>query len=182
LVTEYGSHDSESVEYKKRTLRVPDLLNEIPKERAVYPKGIVTSLKESAFDSMKVGRIELFSSKDNEKGQYYGILKQLFVAFSSESRILKLAITSSNVIEVHGLREDKENKKGVVESKLVLKRSEEAAENEEQKQQLLSLYGEKTPKLFVSSHWLDLMNLSSGDRVIISNPRENYEIPPPLVS
>jgi hypothetical protein len=161
-------------------------MNEIPKERAIYPKGIVTSLKESAFfDSMKVGRIELFSSKDNEKGKYYGILKQLFVAFSSESRILKLADTSSNVIEVHGLREDKENKKGVIESKLVLKRSEEAQKNKEQhqqQQQVISLYGEKTPRLFVSPHWLDLMNLSSGDRVIISNPIENYEIPPPLVS
>ncbi len=177
MASDYHPQDFSPGQSKKRTLRVPDLLNEIPEERAVYPRGIVGSLKETNFDSVRVGRIELFSRKKDERGKYYGILKQLFVAFSSESKILKLAGTSSNVIEVHGLRdEDKKNKKGLVESKLVLKRSKE-----EKKDDVFSLYGEKTPKLLVSAHWLDLMNLSSGDRVIISNPRENYEIPPPIV-
>ena len=190
LACDYGSLGTEPIEYTKRTLRVPDLLNEIPSERTIFPKGIVTSLKETNFDS-KVGRIELFSRTDNRNGRrYYGILKQLFVAFSSESKILELAGSSSNVIEVHGLQDAKEYNNALVESKLVLKLTREEQEEhqplhneEENLREIISFfYGEKTPKLLVSPHWLDLMNFSSGDRVIISNPRENYEIPPPTVA
>ncbi len=178
MSTDYGSADNSSSLPKKRTLRVPDFLNEIAGDKSVYPKGIVGSLKESGYDSVKVERIELFAHQEEEKGKYYGILKQLFVAFSSESNLLKLAGASSNVIEVHGLGDKSiENGKAIRQSTLVLRRSEE--EDKEQKEGIHTLYGEHTPNLFVSSHWLDLMSLSTGDRVIISNPRGEYEIPPP---
>lgn len=160
----------------KRTLRVPDLLDEITDQKSIYPRGILGSLKESNFDS-KVDRIQLFAQRQEEKENHYGILKRLFVAFSSESNLLKLAGASSNVIEVHGLPKEKRNGRTIAESKLVLKRSEV---EEERAEGIVSFYRELTPSLFVSSHWLDLMNLNSGDRVIISNPRENYEIPPPI--
>lgn len=162
----------------KRILRVPRFLDEIDKERALYPKGIVGSLKESSFDSARVERIELLAEKEEEKKKYYGILKHLFVAFCSESNLLNLADSSSNVIEVHALRHGEEKEKMAIESKLVLKRVEERRIDLDQG--IISPYEARTPSLFVSSHWLDLMNLRSGDRVIISNPRENYEIPPPV--
>ncbi|HZW57004.1 MAG TPA: hypothetical protein VFF30_12005 [Nitrososphaerales archaeon] len=109
----------------------------------------------------------------------YGILRQLFTAFSSESRILKLADASSNVVEIHGMTREGERIE-ISESKLVLKRAER--EEEDTGQKLAFQFTEHTPSLLVSQHWLDLMKLSSGDRVIISNPRETYEIAPPVLS
>ena len=153
----------------KRILRIPDFLNEIRLDNKTYPKGILGSLKETDFDPGRVERIELIAK---ERKRSYGILKRLFVAFSSESNLLKLAGASSNVIEVHGLRD--KQKRTLMESKLVLKRADEGMD-----ETMVSSYRERTPDLLVSPHWLDLMNLSSGDRVIVSNPREVYEIPPP---
>ena len=98
----------------------------------------------------------------------------MFVAFSSESELIQLASASSNVIEVHALKH--ENKlRSIVEDKLILKRTEENKANKD----ALMLYRRSTPRLLVSQHWLDLMNLRTGDSVIVSNPRENYEVPPP---
>jgi hypothetical protein len=127
----------------------------------------------------RVGRIELFAHEKENKEKRYGILKQLFVAFSSASKLLELAGASTNVIEVHALsrEEIQDGGKTVVESKLVLKRSE-VVKNEGE-ENVFSSHVERTPNLIVSSHWLDIMNLSSGDRVMVSNPRGNYEIPPP---
>ena len=167
--------DNSSPPPRKRILRVPDFLSEADREKSLYPKGIVGSLKESTFESRQVERIELFAQKKGKK-RYYGILKHLFVAFSSESRLLELANASSNVIEVHALGRKEENGKVAIEGKLVLKRVEER----KTEQDPFSLYEEHTPNLFVSAHWLDIMNLRSGDRAIISNPRERYEIPPPI--
>ena len=159
-------------------MRVPDFLNEIADGRSVYPRGIVGSLKESSFDSAKAERIELFAHMD-EARKSFGILKQLFVALSSEETLLRLASASSNVIEVHGIHrnEKDENGKALTQSKLVLKRSQE---EERQLKDIIPSYVERTPKILVSSHWLDVMNLNPGDRVIVSNPREHYEIPPPV--
>ena len=179
LDTNYDTPGRSSGSPRKRTFRVHDFLNAISDERTIYPKGIISSLKESNFDSAKVERIEVFANEEHDKKRY-GIVKEMFVAFSSESKLLKLADTSSNVIEVHGLRQEKAkgNCNAVVGSRLVLKRSEDA--KIEPRKDMLSFYKEHTPNLFVSSHWLDIMNMSPGDRVIISNPIEHYEIPPPL--
>jgi len=144
----------------------------------------VGSLKESSFDT-KADRVEIFSNRAEKRKKYYGILRQLFVAFSSESNLLRLAGASSNVIEVHALRHDEEEvtivqKKAIIENRLVLKRLDEP-EGENEKS-LLSNLRQRAPRLLVSRHWLDLMELRSGDRVIVSNPLENYEAPPPTVT
>ena len=155
---------------RKRILRVHDFLNGTDQERTIYPKGILGSLEESS-NSQRIERIELFARKKEKK---YGIIKKFFVAFSSESKLIQLASASSNVIEVHALKH--ENKlRSIVEDKLILKRTEENKENRD----ALMLYRRSTPRLLVSQHWLDLMNLKKGDSVIVSNPRENYEVPPP---
>ncbi|MCL5067190.1 MAG: hypothetical protein M1368_02400, partial [Thaumarchaeota archaeon] len=100
-----------------------------------------------------VERIEVFANEEQDKKRY-GIVKEMFVAFSSESKLLKLADTSSNVIEVHGLRQEKSrgNSNAVIGSRLVLKRSED--EKIGPNEDMLAFYKEHTPNLFVCSHWL----------------------------
>jgi hypothetical protein len=162
----------------KRILRVPGLLDEIDEDRAIYPNGILGSLKESDFNSPKTRRIELFAHRDkDEVERKFGILRELFVAFSSEPKLLRLAGASSNVIEVHAIN-GKQTRNTIIQDKLILKLAEK--ERDEVSQSIL--YSEPTPDLFVSSHWLDNMKLDSGDRVVISNPREDYESPPPCLA
>ena len=175
--TEFNS-DEDSTSLSKRILRVADFTNATTSEKRLYPKGIVGSLQTLDFEFPIVNRIEPFARKDRGKRRY-GILRKLFTAFSSEPGILGLANASSNVIEVHGMQRAGLRKE-ITESKLVLKHSEGEAGGTGQR--LAAPYTEHTPSLLVSRHWLDLMKLSSGDRVIISNPRENYEIPPPILS
>ncbi|MDG6997677.1 MAG: hypothetical protein JRN15_01020 [Nitrososphaerota archaeon] len=160
-------------EARKRVLRVRDFVHEADQERSIYPKGIVSAVEESASESERTDRIELFARKKEKK---YGILKKFFVAFSSESRLIQLANASSNVIHVHSFKSDNENRT-IVEDKLVLRQTQEKKEHNSE----FTLYKKFTPKLFVSQHWLDLMDLRAGDRVIVSNPRENYEVPPPVL-
>ena len=164
---------------KKRTLRMSVLLDEIDEQREIYPKGMLGSLRESSSsnDSLRTKRIELFAH-ENEKS--YGILREFFVAFSSEERLLELAVASSNVIAIHAFpseRKNSENKK-TIEDRLVLKR----ATHEKRAEGKPVIFRERIPDLFVSEFWLDRMRLSSGDRIIISNPREIYEVPPPTLS
>ena len=135
------------------------MLDEIADEKSIYPSGIVCSLKESNFDS-KVERLQLLVHKQEEKEKYCGILKRLLVVFNSESKLLKLAGASSNEIEVHGLPEERRNGRPVQESELLLKRSEA---KEKRAEGMISFYRKSTPNLFVSSHWLDLEHLSSGN-------------------
>lgn len=159
----------------KRILRIPGLLDEADEERTIYPSGILGSLKESDFNSPKSERIELFARREKEVEKKFGILRQLFVAFSSEPKLLNLAGASSNVIEVHAINR-KQTRNTIIQDKLILK----GTENREIATR--SLYTERAPDLFVSEHWLDNMNLDCGDKVIISNPREDYETLPPALA
>ena len=116
----------------KGTLRVPEFLDELSREKSVYPRGIVGMLRESDFDSAKAQRIELFAHNEREK-KCYGVLKHLFIAFSSETTLHNLAIASSNVIEVHAIHRNTQKEKlgALTQSKLVLKWSKEKNEIEE---------------------------------------------------
>ena len=145
----------------------------------IYPNGILSSLKETKDDPKPVKRIELFA-KEEDNGNTYGIIRTLFVAFSSERQMLELAEASNNVISVHvfpshssrGLVES--GKPKLVEDKLVLKRAESDTERRS--------YGSTTPNLLVPPRWLELMALGRGARIIVSNPIENYEVPPPNIA
>lgn len=71
------------------------------------------------------------------------------MAFSSESKLLKLAGTSSNVIEVHALpHQEKKEKRKTVISRLVLKKSDPGKND----RQVLDFYSGRAPNLLISSH------------------------------
>jgi hypothetical protein len=176
----------------KRTLRVASFLRQVDEDRAIYPKGIIAALRELSPPKSftKFARVEWFADQQmkEEKGSIkrkFGILREFFPAFSSEPKLLRLAGISSNVIEVHANSDkDKQRQqanisKTVFADKLILK---EAGNREEVKQGVPLTFGEHAPELLVLAHWLDVMSLSSGDRVIVSNPREDYEMPPPTPS
>lgn len=160
----------------KRILRVPDFAKPAAPDKKLYPTGIIGSIRELDEESPLTNRIELFAHRERGKKRY-GIIRQLFTAVSWESRILNLANASSNVIEIHGMPKEGGERNEIIEGKLVLKRSERKEGEREQQR-----YTEHAPRLLVSRHWLDVMKLNSGDMVIISNPRESYEIPPPILS
>src|SRR5579884_3814672 len=143
----------------KRTLRVPKIMPSIDPDRTLFPRGVLTLLKESREATHEVKRIEIFANKSKEG--LYGILRRMFVAFSSERELLQIARASDNVIEV----------------RLVLKRIEEATPDEHS--ETLISFRKKPPKLLVPAAWLERVDLEDGSQIIVSNPMARFVIPPP---
>jgi hypothetical protein len=177
----------------KRIIRVPSFLRQVDVERKIYPKGIIVALKElSSFNPFrKISRVEWFADqrakiKGNEKvcsKKKFGILREFFPAYSSEPKLIEFASSSSSVIEVHAKNINEKKLKearsdGMFSDKLILKEAE--SPDQINPDIFFTSYRERTSKLYVTSHWLDLAGLRSGDIVIVSNPREEYEMPPPL--
>jgi len=126
-------------------------------------------------DLPPVKRIEFFAKDGNDT---YGILRSIFVAFSSEKSILRIADASNGVVQVRSVRS--RNSKGSDDSnsaqdRLILKRSSEI---EQEDRPVLSM---KTPTITVSPRWRERMKLKSGDCLIVSNPIEEYSVPPPNI-
>lgn len=124
----------------------------------------------------KIKRIELFAEEHSKES--YGIIRQFFVAYSSERNLLQLAHASENVISVRAIQGSSNDrhffaadKRSVLENRMILKRVEDTTEPE--------MYRQRIPALIVSQSWLEMMSLTPGDRIIISNPLENFMVPPP---
>jgi hypothetical protein len=156
---------------RKHTLRVDYLFGGIDAQRLIYPKGVIGSLKEEEIESKRLRRIELFAGE--ETGDTYGIIRNLFVAHSSELSLLDLAMTSNGVISVRAFPRSSIGSKSdeIKEDKLILKSTDSTT--------LAIPNRARAPSLFVSQRWLDKMNLAKGDRIIVSNPIENFVVPPP---
>lgn len=156
---------------KKHIVRVEYMLDSVDKQKMIYPNGVFGALKETDEDSKPLRRIELFA--EEQRKETYGIIRTLFVAYSSEHSLLELAHVSNSVISVRAFPDSDQGMQDprMIEDKLILKRTESRTES--------APYRTKMPSLFVSSHWLDRMKLEKGDRIIVSNPLENYLVPPP---
>jgi hypothetical protein len=159
----------------KRTIHLSEVLDKIDSTKVIYPGGVIANIRESKAKCETAKRVELFAEDKKDK---YGILRTLFVAYSSKRRLLEIAESSSSVIEVRAFAKDKlgvDVGRHIVEDRLVLKRNiqheaEEACD-----------YRPKTPSIFVPLRWGERMSLNAGDKIIISNPIEEYSLPPPNV-
>ncbi len=160
----------------KRTLRIPKVLSPVDSDLLIYPRGVVTALKETVETSPPVKRIELFAEDSKET---FGILRTLSVAFSSERTLLEMAQASDSIIQVRSVSNSSSSSaddtgRRIVEDRMVLKRMESQSEPMQ--------YTAKTPDLHVSGQWLEKFDLELGERVIVSNPIEKYVVPPPSIS
>jgi len=148
--------------------------------KIIYPRGIVSKLKESEHDSPPVKRIEVFASDEKDT---YGILRTLFVAYSSEKRLLDIAHFSNGVIHVRSMNKagsaTQDSCRQICEDKLLLKRLEEEVQEYSRDLQGLPFKRVRAPDLLVTPRWRERMNLELGARLIVSNPIESYEVPPP---
>jgi hypothetical protein len=157
----------------KRTVHLPDMAPNAEQGKMIYPRGIVSTVKEFTQDSKPVKRIELFAKKGEKT---YGIIRTLSVAFTSARGLLQIAEASSNVVKINGLVSDQDyvshGRSPLIEDKLVLKRAEDIPEESEK-------FRLTAPALIVSPRWRERMHLSVGDRLIVSNPLETYAVPPP---
>ncbi|MHB1909459.1 MAG: hypothetical protein ACYCQJ_11410 [Nitrososphaerales archaeon] len=170
---------NEAVFPEKHTLRMASIFSQTDSQARLYPSGLVSLLEEDSNSDLKqVRRIELVG-KNRRSNEIYGVLRNIFVAFSSERGLLDLANYSDNIVSVRAVSGN-EKSPSIIEDKLVIKRIEKNPEGQKQPNPFASVLRTIPARsIKVSSHWLDRMNLSSGDRVIVSNPVENFVRPPP---
>jgi hypothetical protein len=177
-VSTYSTRPSSPLEEtrRKRTFEFPELLKRVDSAKLIYPRGLLSRIKEGVDDVPPVKRIEFFAKEGNDT---YGILRSIFVAFSSEKSILSMADASGGIVHVRSIRS--RNSKGSdgsrdsTQDKLILKRSNESDEGN---RPILSI---KTPTITVSPRWRERMKLETGDCLIVSNPIEEYAVPPPNI-
>jgi len=165
---------------KKRTFEIPELLkSKIDSGKLLFPKGILSKVRESHDDVPPVKRIELFAKDGAET---YGIIRSLFVGFSSEKSVLQIAEISGGVVQVRAVRARKGPSKEFSSDEssgdvLLLKRS--PAETSEQSTSTRFRF--RIPSVTVPAVWKERMKLSEEDRLLISNPIGEYAVPPPSV-
>ncbi|MHB8567035.1 MAG: hypothetical protein ACYC7D_02545 [Nitrososphaerales archaeon] len=148
--------------------------------RILYPRGLLTRIAEANEKGNIVKRIELFARKQKDT---YGIIRSFHVAYSAERKLLAMAGASNNVICVRSLESSgwinrDARRKRFVEDRLVLKRAELRVEQEINPILLMP----NTPEISVSALWLEKVKLGPGDRLLVSNPIENYSVLPPNVA
>lgn len=172
---------------EKHVLRIKDVFEKIDSQKRIYPNGLISKVEEDGdANSGQVERIELFSENRRSK-QVHGILRSLFLGFSNEKELLDLADYSNRVISIRTISRDFSEGGKVVQDNLVLKRREDKPGRNPggelnsvfPSSDELLIRRNKLPSLYVSSRWLDRMDLCSGDRILVSNPVENYATPPP---
>lgn len=154
--------------------------SKIDSAKLLFPKGILSRVKESAQDIPTVKRIELFAKDGSDT---YGIIRSLFVGYSSEKSVLQIAETTGGVVQVRAVRSsgDKIRERSSsfesFKDMLLLKRSSESSSDEDRR----IGFRLKIPSITVSPRWKERMRLSEGDCLMISNPIEEYAVPPPNV-
>jgi hypothetical protein len=140
--------------------------------KVIFPRGIVSIITESEGDLPPVKRVELFAREEKET---YGILRTLFVALSSEKSILRMADASDGIVQVRSLPDKSESNMKIFEDKLLIKRTDTIHESDQKSVRI------RTPSIIVSARWRERMQLRSYDRIIVSNPIEEYAVPPPNI-
>jgi hypothetical protein len=162
----------------KHTLSVPNLLDpNFISSKLLFPRGIFSKVKGANDEVPQVKRIEVFARKDGNK---YGIIRSLFVGFSSEKSILRIAEVTSGVVQVTAVRSSGAIGKisDIVDKKtdtLIVKRSLTGWKGDGQGNN----FRLKIPTLAVPYRWKDRMALSEGDCLIVSNPIADFAVPPP---
>lgn len=165
---------------RKRTFEFPSLLkSRIDSNKVLFPKGVLSKVREGSDDIPPVKRIELFAK---DRGETYGIIRSMFVGFSSEKSILQIAEATRGVVQVRPVRSSngKSNEYGLTEKTrdiLILKRSPEVSPDTAHSVG----FRVKIPSITVPPRWKDRMKLEDGDCLMISNPIEEYAVPPPNV-
>lgn len=133
-------------------------------------------MKEGSDDVPPVKRIELFA---NEGSDTYGILRSLFVGFSSEKSVLQIAETTGGVVQVRAVRAYKGNPDGSStdgDGDMLLVRRDSASDRSGDPGFRL-----KVPTITIPPRWKERMKLSEQDCLMISNPIQDYAVPPPNV-
>jgi hypothetical protein len=148
--------------------------------RLLFPKGVLAKISEGAEDVPPVKRIELFA-KDG--ADTYGIIRSLFIGFSSERSILQIAEMTGGVVQVRAVRMSKgptnDNSFGEkLGDTLLLKRS---SSNDVADKSESTRFRFRIPSITISPRWKDRMRLSEGDCLLVSNPIQDYAVPPPNV-
>lgn len=162
----------------KRTLYMSEIFSTLDSSKLIYPKGVVTKINDSKEESTTARRVELFATDEKDA---YGILRTLFVASSSAMILLHIAEASNNVIHVRALGSRDassyhKSSRQIIGDRLLLRKMNDGESAKEEN----SIRAE-TPNLIVPPRWRERMNLKPGDRLIVSNPIENYAVPPPNV-
>jgi hypothetical protein len=156
------------------------LSSKIDSSKLIFPKGILSKVKENDMETPQVKRIELFA-KDGE--DTYGIIRSMFVGYSSEESILEIAEASGGVVQVRavvGRLSDKSEKRFSASSDtLILKRSSTATDASQEVR--FPSFRQKLPSITVPPRWKDRMKLSEDDRLIISSPIADYSVLPPNI-
>ena len=147
-------------------------MRNVDANRVIFPCGIVSTIIESENDLPPVKRIELFAREEKET---YGILRTLFVALSAEKSILRMASSSDGIIQVRTLSEKSDASTTIYEDKILIKRTETISDDDGQSLRI------KTPNIVVSARWRERMHLKAHGRIILSNPLEEYAVPPPNI-
>jgi hypothetical protein len=171
----------------KHVLRIKQVLSRPDPQRRLYPHGFVSELAEDDFseDHGPVTRIELFARNERTR-KTYGVVRKFFSGYSRERRLLDLANFSNNVISVRAMPNSSKRERSdgkPIEDKLVLRRMELPNLGYDAALDSSNIFSRPTlPSIYVSSRWLDRMDLQSGDRIIVSNTVENYVAPPPRIA
>ena len=142
----------------------------------LFPKGILTKIKEGLDDIPPVKRIELFAK---EGADTYGILRSIFVGFSSEQSVLQIAEATGGVVQVRAVRAfNGKTESATPEAAgdmLVLRR------NSTEEPTARSGFRLRIPCVTIPPRWKERMKLTDGDCLLISNPIQDYAVPPPNV-
>ncbi|MDA4110987.1 MAG: hypothetical protein OK439_00500 [Thaumarchaeota archaeon] len=147
-----------------------ELVSNVDSNKLIYPRGILSTISEADDDLPPVKRIELFAKDEKDT---YGILRTMFVALSSEKSILQMATASDGIIQVRAISEKSDKSRRICEDKLLVKRTEDSPEKIRPSVRI------NAPNIIISARWRERMNLELKDRLIVSNPIEEFVVPPP---
>lgn len=143
----------------KRTIHLPDLIQEVDREKIRFPGGIICEVASYSVTET-ARRIEVV-------GEHKGILREICVGFASHPAILDVARRSSYVVEVRSMNWTKRHQ----------------AEEYKIDRLLLKRYSNDNQgigsRLLTPTPWMKRMRLEPGDKIVISNPLIEFEVPSP---
>lgn len=143
----------------KRVVHLDDRIPSPDSHRIRFPGGVICEvIPNSKVEVAK--RVEAVLNNDRA-----GVLKEMVVAYASNSTLLEIASRSDHVVEVRSVdwRKKHEAEKYSKDT-IVLKRfvgNEEYIGN----------------RLLAPLTWMGKMRIDAGDKIIVSNPIGNYKVP-----
>lgn len=143
----------------KKIVYLRDLIPSPDAERIRFPGGVVCEVLPNS-KAEKAKRVETILS--NEKS---GILKEMYVAYASNSTLLDIARRSDYVVEVRSIDWKKRHEaEAYSQDMLVLKR-------------FVGDEGYVGNRILAPSVWMEKMGVDAGDHIIVSNPLSRFRIP-----